>query len=291
MKKPARNTNPRYAILLDVIRLAKAIVTKCNREKVLRPTLVWQVALLARATNAARSASLLIQNGVTAETKLINRALLDTMIDTLFIIEHPERSRTILRALKIESIVDRYEHVKFLAGVAEEPIDVYAARSQPVQRVVDAFREIARDPLFKYSNRKLAIWDRRWMHISIQEKFKSLPKVPTMFSAFNYTVRFAGNAVAHNRPSALVSLLYSKHDGSIGIHLTQERINFTETVDFCAFESCLLLLVICDAIIDDLFLGGRLKSRLNRLTERLKTVGRDHPIHLSMPRGKRRILI
>ena len=72
-------------VLRDAVRLARQIVRRCTNTKHLKGISWWSVALVARTASIADAVKTLVEARCGIEVKLLNRAMLDAVIDFYYI--------------------------------------------------------------------------------------------------------------------------------------------------------------------------------------------------------------
>jgi len=278
-------------VLLGTTRLAASIVKECTETKILTGTNLWVVGLVAKASSTARAVHNLAAQGLTTETKLLNRSIYDGLIDLLYIKEDPCREKDLSRLFLLEMAVDRYEHLRFLAQADKTDISGVVRKEAHLQAIVDDYDRAKRDPAFKPpEKRRRRWWPRRWRFIRAEEKLEHLGDFRKALKLIEYGVRHLGDAHAHHRPSALRVFFYQQKDGSPGVLARARSKDFLYSAEWVAFEACLLLLVMCDQVVEKFFLGDRFEQGVKKLLDRLQGLPCVHELATGRRRPRVRLI-
>ena len=259
------------AALTSAIALGKSVVKECNETKILRGTIPWIVALTAKSVSGGIALRTLVSTGSTLECKLLLRSMLDALIDVLYICQHPRKSE-VLDLLNLELQVDRYQHLKFCVETSKMTFEQLFSREPKFRTIVDGYEKAKRHPSFAASRKKGGTAPRRWRNTSARDKLNELPDFDRALKLFGYTIRQLGDAYAHARPESLRDFMYQRRDGSLGIRVAASPRDPIRSSEWVVFEATMCLVVLCDHIIDELYLGKRLKHRVEALVKRMRAL-------------------
>lgn len=262
-------------VLEDAGKLAKSVLSKCSRTKNLHGIRLWVVALAAKAGTTGQAIhTLLIANKCTGDSKLLLRSLFDALIDLLYLQADPTKTKELLRLLSIEIVVDQHEELKFRAITRKMSVAEFVERNPELRKIVEEYEKVKKDQTHAQNRggTQKGRSSERWRNIGIREKLKAIQGFNQAFRPFGYTIRTLANANAHHRPVGLREFFYRQKDGTAGVRTCPPPQHFMYSSAWISFETSLILLVMCDQLITEFFLGKDLEQRFRRMMDRLRAL-------------------
>ncbi|MCH7839221.1 MAG: hypothetical protein IID38_03155 [Planctomycetes bacterium] len=266
MTKKAAIRN-RRELLRRSIDLSLEVLRTCGTTKRTDGVNLWVFMSFAKLIHTAQSARVLLDLHRTVDVKLLARAVLDGLIDIVFLLRGPIPRRRLTRLMTIEAAIDAYEDLSFQARLRGESVEQLVTKHPRLCWVIKNYEQARKDPLSQQTAQKAPITEKRWRFISMEEKLIPLKELAKATTLFEYPLRTLGNAAAHARPAILKEFARVGDDGMPRIQARQKTRRFLLKSEWVALDIAICLLMAVDVLVDKYYLDSAFAGRLQSLID------------------------